>query len=320
MSISRFLSFVVTIISLFSVLQAQQEIFNVNDQGHTSIDQCALSPDGTMLAVKHDYSPITTLWNVQTRTVYSQFETHGRLFFSSDSKRLYACSNKVITGYKVTTGNVKVLYEKHHNKKFFDIESSLPISCTEISGNFKQFYVNTRLRCQNSAISTLSPNFDATWQWINYSVSPYDSFETCLACCINPQATRIAFIIRNGHPALPECKTYILIADLTQREHKPGNTNIDITERYLVDLNFVKSINFSPDTTKLVTNNNFATVIFDLTTNWIYSLRQKDSVKYTAFVDNSTVLSVLFDGAVILNSVSDELLCQYQNKHKERFL
>ena len=80
MNISRFLSFIVTMTSLFSLLHAQHEIFNVNLDGATTIEQCVISPDGKLLVIKRRESNQITIWDVARKDIYSQFQTSGRLF------------------------------------------------------------------------------------------------------------------------------------------------------------------------------------------------------------------------------------------------
>lgn len=258
-----------------------------------NIGQCALSPDGNMLAVNHHDAQMTTLWNVQTRTILTRFRKSGFLFFSSDSQRLYACNNLKLTCYNIS--NLEIVFEWLHNEAFAPIIVPTASSYTETLSSIKKLSARGRFD-YDIFIDTLSKN-DAGNFTIN-SQKLGGNIHACFECVINPQATHIALVT-------DQCAygpLFITVGDLEKKK--------TIQYKWMSNAE-INSINFSPDATKLVIAateiDKPSIVVIDLLTGHSVKLEQNQSAKYAAFVDSTTVLSILNDGTVSIYPLSEEI-------------
>lgn len=288
----RLLFLAITATCGFSWLQGQYEYFNINDQWHTEIDHCVLSPDGSLLAVNHHDAQMTTIWDVKKKTMYTRIAKPKLLFFSSDSTRLYAHHNLILICHNLISGTNKKILDFSYNKNI-PISYLLPPSCTEIEGSIKKFCVRGKFSYE-VFLDSLSKN-DVGDFTIN-SQKLGNNIRNCFGCTIHPQATHAA-LATDESPLGP---LFIIIVNIEK---------FDIIRHAMNDV-VINSMNFSPDTTKLVIagrNNrtrSYFTHIIDFKTKRSYQIEQIKQVIYAAFMNNETVLSILCDGTVAVCPLS----------------
>jgi WD40 repeat protein len=311
-----------------SPLHGQYPEFNV---GEKIGDDFVLSPHGKFLAQTNCNSRTLKLWDTQTGKLHSTSTLdarYGKLFFSSDSTKLFRTQDNIMNNdllhndllhqYNITEEGLfpinPIILHKESKFSKYSNNSSYAYITNEEGTEFKK--LNTESSCKQTLscfLTTMLP--DGTEKNLELS-SPIISLGYT-TCSLSPDAQLMVAVCQK----YPSEYIYIHIIDLE---------SLKLMHNYRFSRSSsVESIHFSPNKTKLVRLASFVIEginyfnywldVIDLKTNQSSRFKQEKQAQYAAFVDDTTIMTVLKDGSVSYHEITPENLEQHRINDKSYF-